>query len=188
MRAGELWALRVERVDFLRRTVSVLESVEETRGDLVTKPPKNGRVRVVRLDPTTVELLSRHVRDYPSKMGFLFTSPDDAQVRHRNFMRRHFEPAVARAGLPHLFARAQATGCKWCQLPSADHLGSFHFHDLRHSHASALIARGWRPEQVKERLGHGSIRTTMDWYGHLFEGHDDEQLVDLGGLVEAALS
>lgn len=50
---------------------------------------------------------------------------------------------------------------------------------MRHTHASLLIARGWRPEQVKDRLGHGSIRPTFDWYGHLFKGHDDEQLADL---------
>lgn len=50
----------------------------------------------------------------------------------------------------------------------ADLPEGFRFHDLRHSHASLLIARGWRPEQVKDRLGHGSIRTTVDLYGHLF--------------------
>src|SRR4029450_11843285 len=32
----------------------------------------------------------------------------------------------------------------------------------------------------------GSIRTTFDWYGHLFEGHDDEQLADLAEVVRGA--
>jgi integrase len=162
MRAGELWALRVDRVDFLRRGVRVVESVSETRGGLLTKPPKNGRTRTIRLDHATVEILAAHLRDYPSADGLVFTSEEGAQVRHRNFVRRHFDRAVEQVeGLP----------------------VGFRFHDLRHTHASILISRGWRPEQVKDRLGHGSIRTTFDWYGHLFEGHDDEQLEDLGDVI-----
>jgi hypothetical protein len=33
---------------------------------------------------------------------------------------------------------------------------------------------GWNPKQVRERLGHNSIRTTLDRSSHLFDGHDDE--------------
>lgn len=60
---------------------------------------------------------------------------------------------------------------------------AFRCYDLRHTHASLLISRGWRVEQVAERLGHSSVRTTLDWYAHRFEGHDDELLADLAGLV-----
>ncbi len=38
---------------------------------------------------------------------------------------------------------------------------------------------------MKDRLGHGSIRTTLDWYGHLFKGHDSEQLEALAGMIRA---
>ncbi|HEY7007629.1 MAG TPA: tyrosine-type recombinase/integrase, partial [Jatrophihabitantaceae bacterium] len=34
------------------------------------------------------------------------------------------------------------------------------FHDLRHAHASWLLAGGADIQTVKERLGHGSLRTT----------------------------
>lgn len=166
LRAGELWALRAQRVDFLRRTVRVVESVSETKGGLITKAPKNGRARTVRLDAETVELLSRHVRDFPGP--FLFTSAGGAQIRHRNFMPRRFLPALRSLG------EAMPPG--------------FRFHDLRHTHASTLIAQGWRPEQICDRLGHGSIRTTYDWYGHLFDGHDDEQLDALGEMVRGAVA
>lgn len=46
------------------------------------------------------------------------------------------------------------------------------FHDLRHTHAALLIAADQHPKVIQERLGHGSISTTMDIYGHLFEGLD----------------
>jgi integrase len=62
----------------------------------------------------------------------------------------------------------------------------FRCYDLRHTHASLLISRGARAEQVAARLGHASVRTTLDWYTHLFEGHDDELLSDLAGLVREA--
>jgi len=40
-------------------------------------------------------------------------------------------------------------------------------HDLRHSHASHLLANGVPIHIVSARLGHESIKTTVDTYGHL---------------------
>ncbi|WP_172386295.1 tyrosine-type recombinase/integrase [Streptomyces sp. MNP-20] len=47
-------------------------------------------------------------------------------------------------------------------------------HDLRHTHASWLIARKVPLPVVQGRLGHESITTTVDRYGHLLESADDE--------------
>lgn len=47
-------------------------------------------------------------------------------------------------------------------------------HDLRHTHVALLIAAGEDPYVISKRLGHASIRTTYDVYGHLFEGRDRE--------------
>jgi integrase len=43
------------------------------------------------------------------------------------------------------------------------------FHDLRHSHATQLLARGVHPKIVQERLGHSTITVTMDLYSHVSE-------------------
>jgi len=42
------------------------------------------------------------------------------------------------------------------------------FHDLRHTCAALPIANGRHMEEIKEHLGHSSIRITSDRYGHLF--------------------
>ncbi len=42
------------------------------------------------------------------------------------------------------------------------------FHDLGHTCAAILIANGRHMEEVKDQLGHSSIRVTSDRYGHLF--------------------
>jgi integrase len=42
-------------------------------------------------------------------------------------------------------------------------------HDLRHTHASRLIADGWDLEQASRRLGHSSVATTMRVYVHEFD-------------------
>ena len=47
-------------------------------------------------------------------------------------------------------------------------------HDLRHTHVALLIAEGEDPYVISQRLGHASIRTTYEVYGHLFEGRDLE--------------
>jgi integrase len=47
------------------------------------------------------------------------------------------------------------------------------FHDLRHTQAALLIRSGANPLEIKERMGHASIKTTYDIYGHLFPGAHD---------------
>jgi integrase len=44
------------------------------------------------------------------------------------------------------------------------------FHDLRHSHATALLAAGVRPDVVTERLGHSSVAFTLQQYAHQYAG------------------
>lgn len=45
------------------------------------------------------------------------------------------------------------------------------FHDLRHAHASSLLAAGTDLQIVKERMGHASI-TTTEKYLHTLPGAD----------------
>jgi integrase len=59
---------------------------------------------------------------------------------------------------------------------------SLRFHDLRHTHAALLIAGGAHPKSVQARLGHASITTTLNTYGHLLPSLE-EQLTE--GLESA---
>lgn len=45
-------------------------------------------------------------------------------------------------------------------------------HDLRHSHASMLIELGFTPLEIADRLGHESVKTTLDTYSHLYPDKD----------------
>jgi integrase len=146
LRAGELVALKVNRVNLLARTVDVVESASEVRGRLSFGPTKTGRVRTIALPRFLADMLGEHIGRYPSVDGYVFTAAKGGPIRHRNFYARHFRPAVARAGLP----------------------DGFRFHDLRHTCAALLIANGRHMEEVKDHLGHSSIRVTSDRYGHLF--------------------
>ena len=47
-------------------------------------------------------------------------------------------------------------------------------HDLRHSHASMLIELGFTPLEIANRLGHESVKTTLDTYSHLYPDKDQK--------------
>ena len=157
-RAGELEALRVERVNWLRRRFHVVETLSEVRGELRFGGTKTtGSTRWVPMPSFVVDELRAHVGAYPSPERLVFTSAEGGPVRHRNFMARHFKPAVRRAGLP----------------------AGLRFHDLRHTAAAFMIAEGASMEQVKQILGHSTIRVTSDTYGHLFDDHADPLMAAL---------
>jgi integrase len=47
------------------------------------------------------------------------------------------------------------------------------FHGLRHTAVGFMIALGYQPAVIQKRMGHASIRTTMDVYGHLLPSVDE---------------
>ena len=146
MRAGELEALKVARLHPLEGTIEVVESLTEVGGRMVIGPTKTGRPRTIGVPRFLAQLLGEHVGRYPSPEGFVFTAREGGPVRHRNFMARHYKPALPAAGLP----------------------SDVRFHDLRHTCAALLIASGRQMHEVKDHLGHSTIRVTSDRYGHLF--------------------
>jgi len=55
-------------------------------------------------------------------------------------------------------------------------------HDLRHSHASMLINMGFDILEISERLGHESVKTTLDTYSHLYPEKDTKLAGELNKL------
>jgi integrase len=55
----------------------------------------------------------------------------------------------------------------------ADLSNRFRVHDLRHTAASLMIQAGYPPKMLQEIMGHASITTTLDLYGHLYPGEMD---------------
>jgi integrase len=62
------------------------------------------------------------------------------------------------------------------------------FHHLRHTSAALAIAEGAHPKAIQARLGHASITTTLNLYGHLFPSLDVELADRLDDLRADALA
>jgi integrase len=153
LRAGEIGALRVRRIDFLRSRVEVAESVSDVAGQLIVGPTKTYANRHVPMPPLLVEELATHLgQRCHDREELVFTSPQGGPLRHGNFYKTKFKPAVRAAGLPE----------------------SLRFHDLRHTYAAFCIASTADPYAVMRRMGHSSITVTYDTYGHMFPERDAE--------------
>ena len=67
-------------------------------------------------------------------------------------------------------------------LGRATDLPRVRFHDIRHSHATQMLADGIHPKVMQERLGHSTITTTMDLYSHV----TDTMQADAAARMDAA--
>jgi integrase len=168
LRAGEICALRVGRVDLDIGRITVAESVTDVPVlGLHFSEPKTYERRSVTLPPFLADELAKHLTGRPDDpTALVFTSPEGATLNHKNFYRRHYKPGVVAAGLP----------------PET------RFHDLRHTCAALCIALGAHPKAIQERLGHSSITVTLDRYGHLFPKLDETLTAKLDELYLAAVT
>jgi integrase len=163
LRWGEATALRVEDVSLAGTAPSVRVNKAWKRGaegQTYVGPPKTRRSR------RTVSLPSALVEDLEPLVGgrrgddFLFVNAEGGPILHGTFWVKHWTKAIERARNP-VGPNGQAD-------PAAPRLTkSPRIHDLRHTHASWLIAEGTDLFVVQRRLGHESITTTMDRYSHL---------------------
>jgi len=60
---------------------------------------------------------------------------------------------------------------------------NFHFHSLRHTHATMLLEAGANFKDIQKRLGHSKLSTTMDTYSHVTQKMKDETVDIFESLV-----
>jgi integrase len=150
LRWGELAGLRIGRLHMLRGELEVAEQLTEVAGHLSFKAPKAKSGRIVGMPAFLVDMLARHLEGRADPSPLVFVGRDGAPLRRSNFAKRFWKPAVARAGLP----------------------PTLRFHDLRHTCVAFLIDLGMQQYDVMRHLGHASIKTTIDVYGHRFPNRD----------------
>jgi integrase len=155
VRISEALGLTNDRVDWLRRTVTIDRQLLRIGAASSTVfgevKDKNNRPRLIPLPDLVVEELSTHVRQFGlGPEGLIFTGPKGGPIR-----RSTFSDVWRNAADPLGFSKGEG------------------FHQLRHFYASLLIESGQSVKTIQDRLGHHSAVITLDVYGHLWpEGED----------------
>lgn len=184
LRWGEVTALNAQAIDLNRKTVRVFRAYKYSpqRG-LYIGPPKTKASR--RILPLSDELIEPLRRQMARNRDLVFVNTNGDPIRHTRFREDVWNPAVNVAnGLPAFKDRTPQPGGPWDLPPVPLPLGKRpHIHDLRHSHASWLIHAGLDLMVVQRRLGHESIKTTMDIYGHLAEEHSRAAATAVSGML-----
>ena len=175
LRRGEILGLRWSAIDWDRRQLSVLQSLEQIKDGLHFKTPKTASSRrTVSLSPLLIDILKKHrtkqtrhrwkFRDDYAPLDLVIAEEDGSPMIPQRFSDR-FRALVARAKVTRI-----------------------RLHDLRHSHASHALRAGVHPKVVSERLGHASISITLDTYSHLLEGMQEDGAIKVDEAIQAALA
>jgi integrase len=77
---------------------------------------------------------------------------------------------------------------EWKRLVKKHTLPRIRFHDLRHTHATAMLASGIHPKIASERLGHSSIAITLDLYSHVLPNMQADAIETMDNELRAAIS
>ncbi|SDY50811.1 Site-specific recombinase XerD [Modestobacter sp. DSM 44400] len=165
IRQGEALGLSIDRVDFLRRTLTVDRQLVTLPGrpPYLAAPKTQASVRTIPLPQVVIDALAAHLAEWPAE-ALLFTTELRTPIRRTAFSARVWQPAVKRAGLP----------------------TSVTFHALRHFYASLLIRHGESVKTVQARLGHASAAETLDTYSHLWPDSDDRTRAAVDSVLRTA--
>jgi integrase len=160
MRSGEAFALRWSDCElgdraatdqnppkiYVRRSLSWARLKGEAIRPRFYPPKTQAGVRDITIAPELAAILRRwKIQCPPCEYDLVFPTADGKPMRRSVALRRGLGPALRRAGLRQV-----------------------NMHSLRHSFASALIARGAPVTEVQSILGHSSPTVTLNVYSHWF--------------------
>lgn len=155
MRPSEYLALKWSDIDFERETVTVQRKIVAARGypSVVGPPKSDASRRSIPLSKLLTDALREHRRnqaemrlelgDKYKNQDYIFTTSTGKPYR-ADELGRMFRKILQSAGLPHI-----------------------RLYDLRHSCATLLLAADENVKVISERLGHSSIKITLDVYTHV---------------------
>jgi len=178
LRRGEALALKWKHVDTglaslgVQGYLSVTQSLGKVNGKTYIREPKTGSgKRRVALSPSSISVLQQH----KTERQRLFTSLGNT-LTEDDYVFCHYDGApLDPSTISHAFARV---------LHKAG-LPPMPLHGLRHSHATLLLQAGTHPRVVMERLGHSSIRVTIDTYSHVVGGLQESAAQNFDDFLEA---
>ena len=150
-RVGELLAICYGDISFEEKMVSITKTYyRRNKTDYITAPKTESSNRIV----TMPDFLVEELKAYTDKMYEL-------KAEERIFM-----------------VTDRAVQKKMKQKADKLNLKHIRVHDLRHSHIAFLIEKGTQPLIISKRVGHDSVTTTMNIYGHLYPDKQ-RQLADM---------
>ena len=185
LRRGELAGLRWSDIDLAAGTLSVRQATTVVDGHPVTGDVKTKRSRrVVDIDAGTLAVLrawAKRQKQYQLLLGpewiaigLVFTMPT-GEACHPDSISQAFERLVT----PYSKSRAAELLLIRPRI---------RFHDLRHTHASHLLAAGVNVKVVSDRLGHASVAFTLDTYAHVMPGQQAEAAAAVHALLENSVT
>ena len=169
LRPSEALALKWADIDLREHSLKVQRKLTRpVGGSFKFEEPKTkqGR-RTVDYPASLTEILLAHQAAQAEKLGprrpsdLVFCGKTGDPLDERNVLKRHFRPALMAAGL-HAKTR---------------------LYDLRHTHATMLLASGTFAKVVSERLGHASVAFTLSVYGHVLPNMQRATADRLDGML-----
>ena len=173
MRISEIYGLEWKNIDLETKKLQVEKTVVTTNsGTLVQDSAKTKTSRRTILLPDSVcYMLKRFklwqkVRDirfgtHYSTSPFVLSNPQGNHRSPSSFSGHDFKQLLDIAGIDR----------------------KFRIHDMRHTHATWLLEAGVNIKVVSERLGHSSIRITLDTYAHVLQTMQQEAVDALNGIL-----
>lgn len=160
LRRGELMALRVDDVDLKRGVLNVARSYDPKERAFVEPKSRAGVRRVPIASVLREHLVAHKLRSGRSGEALLFGRTDGTPFDD--------------------YALKQRADRAW----KSARLSPIGLHESRHTFASLMIAAGVNVKALSAYMGHASITITLDRYGHLLPGNEDEA----AGLLDAYLA
>ncbi len=178
LRRGEALALRWRNVDLglesLGRgaSLSVSQSLGKINGQTQLKETKTASgKRRVSLPPSSVLVLRQHRAEQKARMQVLGRSMSDTDFVFTKPEGGPLDPSTV--------SKAFLATIRKARLPDMP------LHGLRHTHATILLSTGTHPKVVQERLGHASIRETLDTYSHAVAGLQEAAVLKFDEFLAA---
>lgn len=154
MRMGELLGLTWEDIDLRGDTLEVSKTLVHLAGRMAINSPKTvAGNRQITLNHKLADELYRWKDRQTELLAEYTAEPEKLQVFQF---------------VPSLMTRYMVTRKYNEVIKRSSTLKRIRIHDFRHSHVALLINNGEDPYVIKERIGHASITTTLDIYGHLY--------------------
>lgn len=156
-REGEVLGLEWRNIDFENRCIHIVQGVArgKDRRLYLEVPKTKHSKRVVSLDPTTMAILSEwRTRQKVDllKLGFNVTANE------RQLVFANENNSLVQLSKPRTWM---------LQNMKKNNLREITIHGFRHTHATLLLEAGVEPKVISERLGHASIKITLDLYSHV---------------------